>query len=154
MPSRREMIRMTDDEMWSFIEKQKSLQFATINRDGTPHLVTLWFAIVDGAIVVETFTKSQKVKNLERDPRVTMLLEDGEVYEKLRGVSIQGRAVLHKDVEKVHELHQAVLRRNTPELTDEVIEKVSLAMAPKKTAIVVVPEKTASWDHTKLDGIY
>jgi hypothetical protein len=83
-----------------------------------------------------------------------MLLEDGEVYEKLRGVSIQGRAVLHKDVEKVHELHQAVLRRNTPELTDEVIEKVSLSMAPKKTAIVVVPEKTASWDHTKLDGIY
>ena len=76
---------MTDDELWSFIESQKTIQFATIGRDGAPHLVPLWFAIDDGAIVLETFTKSQKVKNLERDARATVLFEDGDEYAQLRG---------------------------------------------------------------------
>jgi len=154
MPKRRDQIRMSEDEIWRFIESQKTVQFASIDRDGTPHVVPLWFGIVDGEIVLETFTKSQKVKNLERDPRVTLLFEDGEVYEELKGVQIRGRAELHKDVDTVHRLHMAVLRRNTPELGEDVIEKASKAMAPKKTAIVVKPAKFVTWDHSKLGGIY
>jgi PPOX class probable F420-dependent enzyme len=154
MPKRRDAIVMTDDEIQRFIESQKTVQVATIGPDGAPHLVPLWFGLVDGEIVLETFTKSQKVKNLERDPRLTVLLEDGDVYEELKGVMIRARAELHKDVETVHRLHMAVLKRNTPELGDEVIEKASAAMAPKKTAIVVKPEKIVSWDHAKLGGIY
>jgi PPOX class probable F420-dependent enzyme len=153
MPKRREEIRMTDEEVRSFIEGQKTVQVATINRDGTPHLVPLWFAIVDGDIVLETFTKSQKVKNLERDPRLTVLLEDGEVYEQLRGVAISGNAELVRDVEKVHALHMAVLRRNT-ELPEEILDQATRSMAPKKTCIVVKARKTVSWDHRKLGGIY
>ena len=92
MPKRRDSIQMSDEEIWKFIEEQKSLQVATLGKDGMPHLTTLWFALVDGEIVFETFTKSQKVVNLRRDPRISVLLEDGEEYNKLRGVSIQGRA--------------------------------------------------------------
>jgi PPOX class probable F420-dependent enzyme len=154
MPKRRDLIRMTDDEMAAFIEEQKSLQFATINADGSPHLVTMWFAVVDGRIVIETFTKSQKIVNLDRDPRLAVLLEDGTVYNELRGVSIRGRAEIHKDPETVHELSVAVLRRNTPELGEDVIEKASRGMAAKKTAVVVIPEKTITWDHRKLGGVY
>ena len=77
---------MSEDEQRQFISEQKSLQVATINRDGTPHLSTLWFDVFEGDIVFETFTKSQKIKNLERDPRISCLLEDGLEYEKLRGV--------------------------------------------------------------------
>ena len=95
---------MSDEEIRKFIEEQKSLQVATLNRDGSPHLTTLWFAIVDDDIVFETFTKSQKIRNLERDPRITVLLEDGTDYVELRGVSISGRAELHKDPEVVHGL--------------------------------------------------
>jgi PPOX class probable F420-dependent enzyme len=153
MPKRRDEVRMTDDEIRSFIEGQKVVQVATINRDGTPHLVPLWFAIVDGDIVLETFTKSQKVKNLERDPRLTVLLEDGDVYEKLRGVAIYATAELVKDVEKVHELHMAVLKRNT-ELPEEVLEKATRSMAPKKTGIVIKARRIISWDHRKLGGAY
>ena len=69
MPSRRDLIRMTDEELWAFMDERKSLQVATINKDGSPHLTTLWFAVIDGAIVFETFKKSQKIVNLERDPR-------------------------------------------------------------------------------------
>jgi PPOX class probable F420-dependent enzyme len=153
MPKRRDQVAMTDDEIWSFIEGRKTLQAATINRDGTPHLVPLWFAVVDGDIVLETFTKSQKVVNLERDPRLTVLLEDGELYEKLRGVTIYAEAELVRDVEKVHDLHMAVLKRNT-EIPEDTLEKVTRAMAPKKTCIVVKAKRIISWDHRKLSGIY
>ena len=97
MPKQRDRIRMSQDEMWEFIRGQKSLQVATLNRDGSPHLTTLWFAVVDGEIVFETFAKSQKIVNLERDPRIAVLLEDGSAYDELRGVSITGRAELQRD---------------------------------------------------------
>lgn len=156
MPKRRDQVAMSQDEMWAFIETQKTVQVATINHDGWPHLVPLWFAVVDGGIVLETFTKAQKVKNLERDPRISILFEDGDVYEQLRGVSIRAKAVLHQDVETVHRLHMEVLKRNTPEIPEDVLEKASASMAPKKTAIVVRPDdaKVMSWDHSKLGGVY
>jgi PPOX class probable F420-dependent enzyme len=154
MPKRRDLISMTDEEMWAFIESRKSAQVATINRDGSPHLTTLWFAIEEGKIVLETFTKSQKVVNLNRDPRIALLFESGEVYDQLKGVSINANAELVTEVEDVHRLHMAVLLRNTPEIPADVLDKASAAMAPKKTAILVKPDRVMSWDHSKLGGIY
>ena len=153
MPKRRDQIAMNEAEQRAFIESQKTVQVATINRDGTPHLVPLWFALVDGDIVLETFTKSQKIVNLERDPRITVLFESGEQYEELRGLTITGEAQLVKDVERVHELHMAVLRRNT-EFDDDTLEKVTRGMATKKTAIVIKAKRSFSWDHGKLGGLY
>ena len=92
MPSRRAMIRMNDEEVRAFIDEGKSLQLATINKDGTPHLVAMWYGIVDGRIVIETFEKSQKAVNLKRDPRVACLLESGTEYNELKGVQINGTA--------------------------------------------------------------
>ena len=154
MPKRRDAIRMSDDELWAFIDAQKTVQVATLGRDGAPHLVPLWFAVDDRTIVLETFTRSQKVRNLERDPRITLLFEDGETYPELRGASIQAKAELVRDVDAVHALHTRVLRRNTPELTDDVIDRVSRGMAAKKTAILVRPGRIVSWDHRKLGGVY
>ncbi len=155
MPKRRDKVRMSDAEFWAFVDAQKSIHLATINRDGTPHLVPLWFGVVEGAFVFETYSKSQKVVNLRRDPRCTLLLEDGLEYSALRGAQMKGRAELHDDDETVHELTMAVLRRNTPAgAPEEALEKVSRAQAPKKTAIVVRPERIMSWDHGKLGGIY
>lgn len=154
MPKRRDAIAMTDEEMWDFIESRKSIQVATLNRDGSPHLTTLWFAVADGKIVLETFTKSQKVVNLERDPRIALLLEAGESYDQLRGVSINATAELVREVDEVHRLHTAVLVRNQPDVPADVLDKVSAGMAHKKTAILVKPERVMSWDHTKLGGIY
>jgi len=153
MPKRRDEVAMTDAELQDFIESQKTVQVATINKDGTPHLVPLWFAVVDGDIVLETFTKSQKVVNLERDPRMTVLLEAGEVYEELRGATIYAEAELVQDVDRVHDLHMAVLTRNT-DIPVETLDKVSRGMAPKKTAIVVKVKRCFSWDHRKLGGVY
>ena len=130
MAKRRDLIRMTDEEVWAFVDGQRSLQVATINRDGTPHLSTLWFAPAAGALVFETFTKSQKIKNLERDPRVTLLLEDGEVYEELRGVMFSGVAELHGDPEEVHRLAASVMIRNTPGIPEDLLMEAASAWPP------------------------
>ena len=152
--NRREQIRMSDDEIETFIDSRKSLQVATINKDGTPHLTTLWFGIVDGELVFETFTKSQKIQNLKRDPRIACLLEDGETYEELRGVQLNGVAELHDDPEVVHGYAAAVMIRNNPDVPAEQLEEAAKMMAAKRTAVVVKPQKVVSWDHRKLGGTY
>ena len=154
MAKRRDAIRMTEEEMWAFIEEQNSLQVATIGKDGMPHLTTLWFAVVDGEIAFETFTKSQKVVNLKRDPRISVLLEDGTEYNQLRGVTMQGRAHLEEDPEKVHPYALAVMRRNQPEIPEDQLDAAAKVMAAKRSAVIVEPEKIVSWDHRKLGGTY
>jgi PPOX class probable F420-dependent enzyme len=154
MAKRRDKIRMTDEEIWKFVEERKSLQVATLNRDGTPHLTTLWFAVVDGEIAFETFTKSQKIVNLKRDPRIAVLLEAGTDYSELRGVSINGAAQLHSDPEVVHRYALEVMSRNQPGLPRETLDTVAKDMATKRTAVVIKPEKIVTWDHRKLGGNY
>jgi PPOX class probable F420-dependent enzyme len=154
MAKRRDAIRMSDDEIRDFVESRKSLQVATLNKDGSPHLTTLWFAVVDGDIVFETFTKSQKIVNLKRDPRIAVLVEDGTAYAELRGVSINGRAELHDDPEVVHGYALAVMKRNQPEIPEEALDQAAKVMSAKRTAVVVKAEKTISWDHRKLGGSY
>lgn len=154
MAKRRSQIQMSDDEVWRFVEEGKSLQVATLGRDGMPHLTTLWFALVDGRIAFETYKKSQKVVNLRRDPRIAILLEDGDTYNELRGVSISGRAELYDDPDEVHPYAMAVMRRNQPEIPEDKIEDASRVLAAKRTAVVVIPERIVSWDHNKLAGGY
>ncbi len=145
---------MTDSEVERFIDTHKSLQVGTIERDGSVHLSTLWFAVVDSRIVFETYTKSQKIKNLERDNRITVLLEDGTVYEKLRGVMIKGTARLVTDPAEVHPLALEVMKRNQPDIPEDLLSKAAEHMASKRTAVIVEPTRIVSWDHTKLDASY
>jgi len=152
--NRRELIRMTDDEIDAFIESRRSLQVGTTNKDGSVHLSTLWFALVDGRIVFETYTKSQKIKNLQRDDRITVLVEDGLVYEKLRGVMIKGRASLVTDRTEVHPLALAVMRRNQPDIPEDLLDQAAQQMAAKRTAVMIEPTRVVSWDHTKLGSAY
>jgi PPOX class probable F420-dependent enzyme len=154
MPKRRDLIRMTDEEIWPFIESRKSLQVATLNKDGSVQLTTLWFAVVDGAIVFETFTKSQKIVNLKRDPRIAVLVEDGTTYDQLRGVSINARAELVDEPAAVERYAAHIVRRNNPEVPEAMIPQAAKMMAQKRTVVVVRPGRIASWDHRKLGGTY
>ena len=146
----REKIRMDAEEIEEFIEEQKSLQVGTINSDGSIHLSTLWFAVVDGLIVFETYTSSQKVVNLERDPRITVLLEDGLEYNNLRGVMIKGTSRLVSEPSEVKKVAREVIKRNQPEIPEEMLDDAAASLAVKRTVITVVPEKIVSWDHRKI----
>ena len=152
--SRRDQIRMTDAEIGDFLGQQRTLQVASINKDGTPHLVTMWYGFIDGNIVFWTYAKSQKVANLRRDPRISCLVESGLKYEELKGVSITGRGELSDDREYVLQVGAAVLPRYNMVEIDDGVREVLQRMGAKRVAITIHPSKVVSWDHTKLGGVY
>src|SRR3954465_4717793 len=104
MPSRRELVRMSDDEIDAFLHERQSMSIATFNHDDTIHLVAMWYGFYQGNPSFETFTKSQKILNFRRDGRVSALVEDGEEYEKLRGVEIVGRGEVIDDKDILREI--------------------------------------------------
>src|SRR2546422_10969099 len=109
--SRRDQIRMTDEEIRAFLEEQRTLQVATIDHDGYPHLVAMWYVLVNNEIAFWTYARSQKVVNLRGDPRLTCMVEEGEHYNELRGVQIKGRAGMHDDYETVLRLGELTWAR-------------------------------------------
>ena len=144
---------MSDDEIRAFLEAGRDLQVASINADGTPHLVTMWFGLLDGEVAFWTYAKAQKVMNLRRDPRLSVLVATGEVYEQLKGVSIVGRGEIVDDPDEVLRYGELVYERYWGPLDDTVREGVR-AMGSKRVVILVKPEKILSWDHSKLGGAY
>jgi PPOX class probable F420-dependent enzyme len=153
MPSRRDAIKMTDEEIRAFLEAGRDLQVASINADGTPHLVTMWYGMLDGEVAFWTYAKSQKVLNLRRDPRLSVLVATGDRYEQLQGVSIVGRAEIVDDPGEVLRYGEVVYQRYWGPLDDTVREGVR-AMGSKRVVVRVKPEKILSWDHSKLGGAY
>lgn len=153
MPSRRDLIRMTPDEVDAFLAGRRTLNVASHSPDGTIHLVAMWYGFLGGHPALETFGRSQKVLNLRRDPRFTALVEDGESYGELRGVQLVGRAVVHDDEATVLEACRDVVRRYLAPDPDQV-DALAAAMARKRVAVELVPERVISWDHRKLDGGY
>lgn len=151
---------MTEEEVAAFLEEQMTLQVATIGRDGFPHLAPMWFVVDDGRIVFRSFTKSQKIVNLQRNPQFTVLLEDGLAYAELRGLMIKARATLVTDRDYVLAMYGRLAARypmidgQTVELDADALEQAFGRFAEKNTAVIVEPVKTISWDHRKLGGRY
>jgi PPOX class probable F420-dependent enzyme len=137
---------MSPTEVAAFLAAGRKVQLATINRDGTPHLVTMFYGMRDGRIAFWTYRTSQKARNLARDPRLTCLVEDGDGYFELRGVQLRGTVEFVDDVAAVGRLIAAQLA-GVP--ADELDSYVAQAAA-KRVAYVVRPEHVASWDHRKL----
>ena len=156
MPSRRDQIRMSDDELRDFLEEQKIVSVATLGPHGRPHLVPLWYIPQDdGCLTGWTFAKSQKAKNLERDPRATLQVEDGVEYQELRGVMLECDVDIERDAAKVGDHYGIPLfqRYASPDLPDEVRQMVA-QQAPKRVGLRFRPTRTVSWDHRKLGGTY
>ncbi len=155
----RKDIAMTADEVASFLERCRTLQVATIGADGWPHLAPMWYTMANGRIVFRSFTKSQKIVNLRRDPRLTVLAEAGTSYAELQGVMIKGIAELNDDPEYVLSIYGELSARypmapGMGRLEGEALQAAFGSFAAKNTAVIVHPEKTITWDHTKLGGAY
>ena len=152
--SGRDAVRMSDREVAGFLGDNLKVQVASIGRDGAPHLTTLFYVVVDGCIAFWTYARSQKIRNLERDPRVSCLVEDGTDYFQLRGVSMTGRADILREPDQVREIGSAVAVRmvgatSLDDLGDfgrATVEK----QVTKRVAVVVRPDHVASWDHRKM----
>jgi PPOX class probable F420-dependent enzyme len=153
MAKSRDKIRMSEAEIAALFAECKSLQVATLGPQGEPHLTTLWYTVHEGKVMFETYGKSQKVVNLRRDPRIAVLCEAGETYDQLRGVSIQGRAELVEQGERLQHLMRVVVGHHFPGQTAEQLKATAAAMAAKRIVVVVHADKTISWDHRKLGGV-
>ena len=152
MAMQRDAVRMRDDEVAAFLDACRSLIVATLDADGAPHLTVLWFARQGDAILFETYGSSQKVVNLQRDPRISVLCEAGERYDELRGVSIQGRAEIVDDGPRLAALMAPIVARNFPGQDEAGLAAHVAQMIRKRVVVVVHPEKVISWDHRKLNA--
>jgi PPOX class probable F420-dependent enzyme len=157
MPSRRDQIKMTDDELRVFLATEKIMTCATIGPNGRPHLMPLWFVTDGETIRAWTFAKSQKAKNLERDPHATLQIEAGVEYQELRGVMLECDVEVERDADKVADLGIDIFTRYGPgpegEVADETRQMV-MKQAEKRIGMTFRPTRTVSWDHRKLGGVY
>lgn len=153
MPSRRDLIRMSEAEIDEFLRERNTLNVATIGKDGWPHMVALWYGFYGGNIAFWTFAKSQKVLNLRRDSRITGLVESGYSYSELKGVELVGRAKIYEDPEVVASVGQSVFERYSSNVGSSSVDSF-MATAPKRVVVVLEAEKLVSWDHSKLGSIY
>ncbi len=145
---------MTPDEMHAFLDEGRDLQVASINADGTPHLVTMWYLREGDDLLFWTYAKSQKVVNVRRDPRATVLVATGDKYEELKGVSINGSTTVIDDLDEVLAFGEKVYEKYWGPIDDDLVRDGVRMMGAKRVVIRVTPVKTTSWDHSKLAGAY
>ncbi|HWM72975.1 MAG TPA: pyridoxamine 5'-phosphate oxidase family protein [Nocardioides sp.] len=152
--SGRAAVRMSDEEVVAFLAQRVKVQVATAGRDGVPHLTTLFYVMHDGKIAFWTYARSQKIRNLERDQRLTCLVEDGDDYFELRGVSVTGKAELVREPERIREIGSAVATRMVGAGSFEELGEVGRAeverQVQKRFAVIVHPDHVATWDHRKM----
>jgi len=154
VPKQRSAIALTPEEQAGLLNEGRTIQIASNGSDGYPHLVAMWYAVIDGAICFSTYGTSQKVVNLRRDPHVTAMVELGSAYNELRGLAMKGRAEIITAGTPERE-------RLEPELAKGMGQRYGggtssgRGLSPKRVIVRIVPEKTYSWDHRKLGaGVY
>jgi PPOX class probable F420-dependent enzyme len=154
--SRRAEIQLTETEQRDLIDSERVVVVASFGPRGWPHLMPLWYVPRDGEIWIYTYAKSQKVRNLERDPRATLLIETGHEYAELRGLMIEAEAEIHRDIDEVFPIAEQLTLRYADGLDSlEGSARDALkAQAAKRVAISFRSLHTATWDHRKLGGTY
>jgi nitroimidazol reductase NimA-like FMN-containing flavoprotein (pyridoxamine 5'-phosphate oxidase superfamily) len=153
MPSRRDEITMSEEEIHAFLAEQMVMQCATVGRRGRPHLVPLWYVPEGLELIGWTYAKSQKAQNLKRDAHATIGIEDGVAYHELRGVMLECDVELDGDAERVAGVGLRLFERYAGELTPEIRETVA-KQAPKRIGLRFRPSRVVTWDHRKLGGAY
>jgi len=158
VPKQRDRVQMSDAEVAAMLAGNRKVQLATINPDGYPHLVTMYYALLDGKIAFWTYRTSQKALNLARDPRISCLVETGEAYFDLRGVQIQGTVERITDPDAVLKIGLAIgevlggsQARAAGQGSGAITDYVANA-ARKRYGYIVEPTRVISWDHSKLLG--
>ena len=154
MPSRRAQISLTPEEREQFLADGWTLQVASIGPKGFPHLVAMWYVVVDGDIHFTTFRKSQKVLNLQRNPKLTVMLESGKGYAELKGLVIESEAEIVDDPHYTAKVMAQIGEKYNGIPAPTETPEAALAVASKRVTIRVRPVDEYSWDHAKLGGRY
>jgi PPOX class probable F420-dependent enzyme len=150
MPERPD-IRLTADEQAAYLRANRKCALATLDKDGFPHVTAMNFVMRDGAFYMTSYGKAQKVVNIRRDPKVAIMVETGSAYAELKGVMVRGLCEVIEGAEAVQQVFAW-----SAEARGETYSRPAGASnsAPKRVVLKIVPQKTISWDHTKLGGRY
>ena len=140
---------MSHDEVVEFLHQQRSSTVATYGPQGQIHLVGMWYAVRENTVWIETKSKSQKVANLRRDPRMSFLVEAGHTYDQLRGVSLEGTGAIIEDPDVVWDVCVNVFERYNGPYSDEMKPFVEV-MAKNRVVVRLDVDRVRSWDHRKL----
>jgi PPOX class probable F420-dependent enzyme len=153
--NKRDLIKMSDQEVADMLAAERVANVATIGQNGWPHVTALWYVMRDGEPWIYTYARSQKVRNLERDDRATLLIETGDEYQELRGVMLEARAEIHREIDDVAPLAEEIfLKYQSNAQVDDATRDALRAQAAKRVAIRFKVQRTVSWDHAKLGGAY
>jgi PPOX class probable F420-dependent enzyme len=148
---RRRQIQLSPDEQAAFLRAHRKAALATIDKDGFPHVVAMNFFVKDGAFYMTSYGKAQKVVNIRRNPKVALMIEEGNAYSELRGVMVRGDCEIIEGADAVRTAFAAMaeVRGTTTERP-----RGSVDSAPKRVVLKITPQKVTSWDHSKLGGVY
>ena len=149
MANQRAQVVMSHDEIVEFLHQQRSSTVATYGAQGQIHLVGMWYAVRESTIWIETKSKSQKVVNLRRDPRMSFLVEAGHTYDQLRGVAMEGTGVVIEDPDVVWDVCVDIFERYNGEYSEEMKPFVEF-MAKNRVVVRLDVDRVRSWDHRKL----
>jgi PPOX class probable F420-dependent enzyme len=157
MAKKRDQIKMSTDEVARFLDEQRVLNVGTNGPDGWPHMTSLWYVMRGTEPWAWTYAKSQKVRNLERDDRATLLVEAGHEYHELMGVMLKARAELHREITAVAGVGEELFNRYQGQHAgsiDDTAREALKSQAAKRVAIQFHVTETVTWDHSKLGGTY
>jgi PPOX class probable F420-dependent enzyme len=151
---KRNQIKLTPEEQTELLQQVKTMALCTIDKDGYPHVVAMAFMAKDGCIYMTSYRKAQKVVNIRRNPKVAVMIETGKQYNELKGLMIRGRCEVIDDPGEVREIMYEI-RKFQGETPTPLDDPGMQAMAQKRSVLKIIPEKVASWDHSKLGpGVY
>jgi PPOX class probable F420-dependent enzyme len=147
---RRRQIQMTGEEVDQLLAEAREVSMCTFNHDGSIHAVAMWYGFLDGSLAIHTKAKSQKIRNLRRDPRITCLVAEGTRYEELRGVELVGTAELVEDPHRLWAIGVSVFERHVAPYDERLHRPAVETLLHNRMGVVVHPERTVTWDHRKL----
>lgn len=147
--NQRDLIKMSESEVTDYLAGRRTASMCTINPDGSIHAVAMWYGFLEGALAFETKARSQKIQNLRRNPNLTVMIEDGDYYEELRGVTLIGTGEIVEDPDRMWELGVSVFERYNAPYTEEMKPFVEV-MLRKRFVVKLDVARTVTWDHTKL----
>ncbi|MEX0992734.1 MAG: pyridoxamine 5'-phosphate oxidase family protein [Solirubrobacterales bacterium] len=155
MARKRDQIKMSEPELGAFLASERVVSVSTNGRDGWPHVMALWYVMRDGEPWIYTYAASQKVRNLERDDRATLMIETGNEYQELRGVMLKTHAEIHRELDEVAPVAEELFAKYQGGTEVDAATRDALrAQAAKRVAIRFRVSETTSWDHSKLGGTY
>lgn len=136
--------QLTLQEAHEFLDSKPGwIVLTTVGPDGFPHSVPLGYFRLGDEILMGVRANTLKLRNIQQNPKVSLVLETGSTMADIKGLMVQGTATVHTDPDDLlHYAREAAKLRGMPE------EELPTAPRPGAAYIRVTPHRLRSWDYS------